>query len=674
MGGVALPVALVAVDTSLPHLDRGFEYAVPAELAEAARPGVRVKVRFSGRDVDGVVLERRAAAEHPGRLAPLRRVVSPEPVLTDRIAAVARRIADTHVGTLSDVLRLAIPPRHARAEKALDARDASARDESPDPLPPATPPGGTRGGIAEGAAGLPEAVAWAAYPAGATFLRRIAEGHDASAAWSALPGQRADHDWPAAFAEAAEACLAGGRGALLVVPDSRDLDRLDAAITARLGAGRHVTLTAAQGPQARYTAWLKVLRGQVRCVVGTRAAAFAPVTDLGLVAWWDDGDDSHVEPRAPYPHVRDVLLAQAELADAAVLTGGFARSVAVAALVESGRLKEVGADATVRRAAAPRVHVAGEGVDAERDGPAARGHLPSAAWRAARTALEAAPVLVQVPRRGYLPALSCATCRTPARCAVCAGPLAVAGERQAPACRWCGVVASGHACPTCGDHQLRSTVIGAGRTAEELGRAFPGAAVVTSRAGHMIDAVGAEPMLVIATPGAEPVAPEGYGAVLLLDAWASLDRPVLAAAEEALRRWLGAAALAKPGAAVVLAGVPGAVSVPAVEALVRWAPEWFADRELADRAALRLPPAAWAAALRGTRRGLRELVDAAGLPDAVDRLGPVSGPGDDQLHLLLRCSADVGGAAAAALAAGRAVRSARKDPDNVLVKIGVVDP
>lgn len=411
MGGVPLPVALVAVDTSLPHLDRGFEYVVPAELAEAAKPGVRVKVRFSGRDVDGFVLERRAAAQHPGRLAPLRRVVSPEPVLTDRIAAVARRIADTHVGTLSDVLRLAIPPRHARAEKALDARGASAGDESPDPLPPATTPLG----MPEGAAGLPEAVAWAAYPAGATFLRRIAEGHDASAAWSALPGQRADHDWPAAFAEAAEACLAGGRGALLVIPDSRDLDRLDAAITARLGAGRHVTLTAAQGPQARYTAWLKVLRGQVRCVVGTRAAAFAPVTDLGLVAWWDDGDDSHAEPRAPYPHVRDVLLAQADLAGAAALAGGFARSVAVQQLVASGRLKEVGAEATVRRTAAPRVHIAGEGLDEERDGPAARAHLPSAAWRAARTALEAAPVLVQVPRRGYLPALSCATCRTPAR-------------------------------------------------------------------------------------------------------------------------------------------------------------------------------------------------------------------------------------------------------------------
>ena len=53
----ALPVAAVVVDTGLPHLDRVFEYAVPAELAEAAQPGVRVRVRFAGRDLDGFVVE-----------------------------------------------------------------------------------------------------------------------------------------------------------------------------------------------------------------------------------------------------------------------------------------------------------------------------------------------------------------------------------------------------------------------------------------------------------------------------------------------------------------------------------------------------------------------------------------------------------------------------------------
>ena len=162
---------------------------------------------------------------------------------------------------------------------------------------------------------------------------------------------------------------------------------------------------------------------------GTRAAAFAPVRDLGLVAWWDDGDDLHDEPRAPYPHVREVLLERARLEGAAVLSAGFTRTVAVQRLVEAGELRPIVAASV--RGVVPRVQVAGEGSEIERDPAAASAHLPSLAWRVAKAALESGPVLVQVPRRGYVPSLSCQTCRTPVRCAHCAGPVAVAARDAA---------------------------------------------------------------------------------------------------------------------------------------------------------------------------------------------------------------------------------------------------
>jgi primosomal protein N' (replication factor Y) len=85
-------------------------------------------------------------------------------------------------------------------------------------------------------------------------------------------------------------------------------------------------------------------------------------------------------------------------------------------------------------------------------------------------------------------------------------------------------------CARCGSGQLRALVTGAARTAEELGRAFPGVPVRTSGGQHVLASVPAEPALVIATPGAEPVAPDGYAAALLLDGWALLGRPSLRAA------------------------------------------------------------------------------------------------------------------------------------------------
>jgi primosomal protein N' (replication factor Y) len=147
--------------------------------------------------------------------------------------------------------------------------------------------------------------------------------------------------------------------------------------------------------------------------------------------------------------------------------------------------------------------------------------------------------------------------------------------------------------------------------------------VRTSGGGTVLASVGDEPALVIATPGAEPVAESGYAAALLLDAWALLDRADLRAGDEALRRWLNAAALvrgADRGGSVVLVAPAGPAPV---EALVRWAPQWHADRELADREALGFPPASTVFTLTGPHAAVDALVGASALPPHVERLGPV---------------------------------------------------
>jgi hypothetical protein len=106
---------------------------------------------------------------------------------------------------------------------------------------------------------------WKRYIAGEAFLRALGDRKSPKAVWNALPGE----DWPARLAEAAAATAAAGRGAVLVVPDQHDLDRLDAALTALLGEGRHATLSAQLGPTPRYRSFLRAARGEVR-IVGRR--------------------------------------------------------------------------------------------------------------------------------------------------------------------------------------------------------------------------------------------------------------------------------------------------------------------------------------------------------------------------------------------------------------------
>ena len=682
-----LPVARVAVDISLAHLDRPFDYLVPASMDEAAGPGCRVRVRFAGQLVDGYLLERVQTSEHQGKLARLERVTSPEPVLTPEIFGLARTVADRYAGTLADVLRLAIPPRHATAE-----RDAPPAGTPRDPVPKRPEPG-----------------SWVRYPAGSAFLAGLAEGRPVRAAWSALPGP----EWPAEIAIVAATTAAAGRGVVIVVPDARDLNRVDAALTeAAQGQRFHVCLSADLGPAERYRRWLAVRRGLVQVVAGTRAAMFAPVAELGLVVLWDDGDDLHAEPRAPYPNAREVLALRAHRTGAAALIGGFARTAELTQLVAGGWARPLVGRPEALRQVAPRVRAAPDEAELARDAAAMTARLPSLALRAARMALAGGartalaggdrsalaggdrsalageargavppgPVLVQVPRRGYLAAIACGRCRAQARCATCGGPLEIGGSHETPGCRWCGALAASWTCAGCGATRLRALVTGAARTAEELGRAFPGVPVRTSGGQHVLAVVPAEPALVIATPGAEPVAEEGYSAALLLDGWALLGRPSLRAAEEALRRWLNAAALVRPAGSVV---VLAEATLPAVQALIRWDPVTFSERELAERTELGFPPAVRMASVTGTPAAVAEFVAAAGLPAQAEVLGPMevetiparhaghdsAAPAEPQERALIRIGRQDGLALARALHAAQATRSARKDGGAVRVQL-----
>ncbi|WP_435206360.1 primosomal protein N' [Micromonospora sp. bgisy143] len=647
------------MDVPLAHLDRPFDYLVPAELDDQAVPGTRVKVRFAGQLVDGWLLERADDSGHTGRLAYLEKVVSPEPVLTPEVARLARAVADRYAGNLADVLRLAVPPRHARVEK-----EPAADPESGD----AAVPGGLAGSGDAAVSAVPaepvDPRGWRDYPAGPALLRALTDGRPARAVWSALPGE----DWAARYADAVAATVAGGRGAVVVVPDARDLDRLDAALTDVLGPGRHVTLSAALGPARRYRAFLAARRGQVPVVIGTRAAMFAPVRRLGLVAVWDDGDDLHSEPRAPYPHARDVLLTRARLTEAAALVGGYARTAEAQLLLETGWAREVVADRATVRARIPTIAPTGDDPQLARDPGAATARLPSLAWTAARDALRAGlPVLVQVPRRGYLPSVSCADCRTPARCAHCAGPLALPSAGGTPVCRWCARVAAAYACPQCGGRRLRAAVTGARRTAEELGRAFPDVPVRTSGREEVLTDVPGTAALVVATPGAEPVAAGGYGAVLLLDSWALLTRADLRAGEEALRRWLAAAALARPAPAGRVVVVADGALAP-VQALLRWDAAWFAGRELAERRELGFPPAVRMASVTGPAEAVADLLAAARLPADAEVLGPV--PADEgRERMLLRVPRARAAALAEALHSAAGLRAARKAADPVRLQV-----
>lgn len=679
------PVARVLLDSGVPHLDREFDYLVPRALNEDARPGVRVRVRFGHQDVLGWLVARDAEPSTGAKLLPLRSVVSREQVLAPEILDLARTVAARYAGNVADVLRVAVPPRVARVEKQLDAEaeppEATGAGPAPDQAEEAfTPDPGSR-------------FDWTRLEGATAFFGQVAAGEGPRAALT-VPSAHGTWDAALLLADAAARTAEAGRAAVVVVPDQRDLDRLCRALDRRVGAGAYARLTADDGPTPRYRAFLQLRRGHRRIAVGTRSAIWAPVADLGLVAVWNDEDVLHAEPRAPYQHVREVALLRSEQAGAGVLLASTSRTPEVQRLVESGWLGELAVARRTVHEATPRVVATADSWESERDPVLSRARLPQAAWQAARDGLggrhgPAGPVLVQVGRSGFIPALLCQDCGTPARCRHCTGPLGypdrTASARNETACRWCGRRERQYECPECGSHRLRAGSRGVDRTADELGRAFPDTPILSSSGDHILSTIDDTPALVVATVGAEPVAEGGYAAALLLDGDTQLQREGLRTPGQVLARWFAAAALVRPrqdgGVAVVTAAQQDVVG-----ALVRMDAAGYASRQLAERRELGLPPAVRMAEVSGPAdavAGFIDLVGPAGGTGPLPWVGPVPVEDDGwwitdrddpvRHRALLFFPYAAARRVVEALRAARAAASARRLTEPVRLRIDPVD-
>lgn len=596
-------IAAIVIETGLLHLDRPFDYRVPEKLRHVIHIGSHVRVRFAGRLVNGWVVGLNDRSEHTGRLSTIERVVGVQPVLTQDTVALCRAVAARYVGTFSDVVRAAVPPRHASAERVgSDAADElNMNDMTATSLPSElsehgmSPTATTRASIMDRYPGLAaaieegERISLSVGPAG--------PGHDVVAACIA---QAAVHG-PVLVVVANSADVSGVLTAL------RDIDSC---------VNDEVVLLAAElGRAQRWRAFSRVLSGHARIVIGTRAAVFAPLSGVRTIIVWDDSDDSHREPHSPYWHTREVASLRSHESECGLIICGLMESVESAALVERGWLRRVGPHRDWLRSVAPRVSARTE-ADLERDPWAAATTVSAAAVRTAREALSTGPVLVLTPRRGYARTAWCRQCGHQRECLDC-GELLRVNQSQL----WCAQCdrTTSTQCPDCGESAFRVGGIGQDRIAEELGRALPGVPVILSNMDKRVSAIRQRPALIFATAGCEPAAPSGYSAVIILDVALLLSRAGSDAEIQGLRQMMHASALATAGAPVVVAAD---AQLAAVQALIRWDPSGFATRALSERSAAHLAPVARVFMLSGESADLLAILDSLHIGQPVDIVNP----------------------------------------------------
>ncbi|MDD7385077.1 MAG: hypothetical protein SPI12_04830 [Actinomycetaceae bacterium] len=491
--GVAHPVAHVRLLQVSPHLDHVFDYLIPEELSERARVGHLVRVPFARGRREGFLVSRDADAFDPSHLKPLSTVVSAVPLLSTSVAREAELAAEQLACNVSDLLRDAVPSRHARAEREFLA-SADGEQES----------------VVSTAESGDDAIL--DFYSNASSLRSgLSKQETHFFQINRVAGAQGDI-CPIISALVTDA-LNAGRGALVVVPTSRRAHALARRLDDVL-PGQCTVFTSDQSPELHYRSFLRIVTGESPIVVGTLAAVWAPVERLGAIILVDENSDLMRFRRVPYARVSQIAAIRADVEGASVVSLGLTPSTQMLARIHSNEATLLVGHHALSEA--PHVSVPEQWIHTEGD----RSRIPSAAFSLVRGALTHGPVLALVPRSGYIPMVVCAQCSRRAQCGVCDGDIGVANRLSGFTCVRCGSDQGRWRCPYCGGHTLRARRFGTHRTAEELGRAFAGVGIIVSDSqapDGIVDEVSADPRIIVATPGAEPRAEGGFAAGLVFD-------------------------------------------------------------------------------------------------------------------------------------------------------------
>lgn len=666
-------IAHVMLDVQASHLGRTFDYLISQDQDEVAQPGAFVRVRFGAQKLTGVIWSRSSHTDTPASaLRFLDRVLPSDVLLSKFLRDDIDAIAKAYGGTSANILRLAVPQRVARVEheevfdsirlhrrkdwcnklkqrlisdhNADSAYATTARMlesyENADMLYQALSKNTTYADF-----GKQYVEYQSEYQAANQVVNQAANTASQAFVVDTLPGsQRLAQDLAWMLATA----ISAGKQAVAVLPTLREvndvmralmvyglkpykrMDETHPGFSAGSFDGDVARLSSADTPADRYRAWRAIASGIVPCVLGTRAAMYAPVEGDALFAIVEDTAYQYADGMMPYAQARGVLRLRAKRHGGVFVAMAYSRSALSQSEVDcylknsqvpqvpqvpqevSGSSVPVTARKSAREKLIPWVRWLNRETLATLADPSIGARIPHIAVRAINDALdENKPVLLSIPQDGVAQSAVCTSCKQQARCKRCMGPLDVSNPKQSIRCLWCGASAVSWVCSHCGNSNMRIIRVGAAGTAGELAKLLKNVPIVLSsphQPNGIIECIDEQRVVVVATPGAEPrVRSQNgdqngeYGVVAILDTWVSLYASGLDARIDTLTAWMKAAGLCAPrirGGSVLLIGETYSTLA---RALTLWDTTQISCSEILERKQAMLPPCVTAACVWGAR-------------------------------------------------------------------------
>lgn len=289
-----------------------------------------------------------------------------------------------------------------------------------------------------------------------------------------------------------EETLRSGRSAMLLVPEIALTPQMMRRFSAQFGPDV-VMLHSALPLTERYDQWKRIRRGEVRVVLGTRSAVFAPLPDLGLIILDEEQEGSYQSENPPRYHARDIAQFRCAQRDALMLLGSATPTVETAYYAKRGRYQVFSLHKRFNDLPLPKVLIADMKDELRQGNETSIGH--ALCTELEKNLERGEQSILFLNRRGSARMLLCGECGYVPQCPRCSVPMTYHSANERLMCHYCGhSEAVMERCSECGG-LLKRVGSGTQKVEQELAALFPNTPVLRMDADTVAAAHGHEALL-----------------------------------------------------------------------------------------------------------------------------------------------------------------------------------
>ncbi|MCF7836671.1 primosomal protein N' [Candidatus Gracilibacteria bacterium] len=271
--------------------------------------------------------------------------------------------------------------------------------------------------------------------------------------------------------------LKKGKSAILLVPEIALTPQLVGYFAATIPKNEIAVLHSNLSEGEKLNSWERIYAGEVRLVIGSRSALFAPVRNLGVIILDEEHEWNYKNDQTPRYHARGVAMKLAEISGAKLILGSATPSLESYFFAKEKRIALLELPDRIGEAKLPVVRIVDLRNELKRENFSPFSQILKKKIREKLEKKE--QIILLLNKRGFASSVVCRECGFVLNCENCSLPLTFHSKINRCLCHGCGAWKLPPAkCPSCKSVAIRFLGTGTQKIETELPRLFPEARIL----------------------------------------------------------------------------------------------------------------------------------------------------------------------------------------------------